>query len=68
MSRHLLRTACLVAACLWLTCSGTAIAQSDSEIRAAAGEFRNNCMHCHQPPDKRFATDLAWLDQLKRTS
>ena len=68
MSRHLLRPVCLVAGGLWLACLGTAAAQSDSEIRAAAGNFRNNCMHCHQPPDKRFATDLAWLDQVKRTS
>ena len=26
-----------------------------------------NCVTCHQPPDLRFATDQAWLDQVNRT-
>jgi hypothetical protein len=26
-----------------------------------------SCVACHQPPDLRFATDQAWLDQVHRT-
>ena len=39
----------------------------------AAGEtareqFQANCLTCHQPPDVRFATDRAWLEQITRTA
>ena len=41
----------------------------DSEKIAAAGQnFRKNCITCHQPPDRAFATDRAWLDQINRTA
>lgn len=41
---------------------------SAKERAVIAQKFRKNCMHCHQPPDLRFASDRAWLDQLKRTA
>lgn len=41
----------------------------DTEKVAEAGAmFQKNCLTCHQPPDLSFATDRAWLDQLKGTA
>ena len=39
-----------------------------SEIAAAGAKYRKTCLHCHQPPDLRFATERAWLDQVNRTA
>lgn len=42
---------------------------ADAEKIAEAGAmFQKNCISCHQPPDLKFATDRAWLDQLNRTA
>lgn len=38
-------------------------------VAGKVGErYRKTCAHCHQSPDLRFATDLAWLDQIRRTA
>ena len=45
------------------------LAADEGELQLEAGrKFQKNCRGCHQPPDLRYATDLAWLDQIKRTS
>ena len=42
---------------------------ADTDKVAEAGlMFQKNCISCHQPPDLKFATDRAWLDQLNRTA
>ncbi len=33
-----------------------------------AKTFNQTCAKCHAPPDAKFTTDLAWLDQVNRTS
>ncbi len=38
------------------------------KIAEAGAVFQKNCNSCHQPPDLKFATDRAWLDQLNRTA
>ena len=43
-------------------------APAKEEQLAVVAKFRKNCQHCHRPPDLQFASDLAWLDQLKRTA
>ncbi|MCH8273330.1 MAG: hypothetical protein IH851_00875 [Armatimonadetes bacterium] len=30
--------------------------------------FQEQCIGCHQPPDTRFATDRAWLEQISSTA
>jgi hypothetical protein len=36
---------------------------------AEAGEaFANACARCHLPPDARYATDRAWLNQVRDTA
>jgi len=37
-------------------------------IREAGAKYQKNCMSCHQPPDLRFATDRAWLGQIRETA
>ena len=44
-------------------------ATPDLDKLAQAGNlFEKNCISCHRPPDLAFATDRAWLDQIKRTA
>ena len=37
-------------------------------VQRAAKVYDQNCSKCHTPVDTKFATDLAWLDQINRTS
>ncbi len=37
-------------------------------VAEAGTKFRQNCLGCHQPPDLRFATDRAWLGQIRETA
>jgi hypothetical protein len=37
-------------------------------IRETGAKYQKNCMGCHQPPDLRFATDKAWLGQIRETT
>jgi hypothetical protein len=37
-------------------------------VTSIGAKFQTNCMHCHRPPDLRFRTDRAWLDQIHRTA
>ena len=30
--------------------------------------FQARCANCHTVPDRKIRTDLAWLDQVNRTS
>ena len=41
---------------------------SVDKVAEAGAMFQKNCISCHQPPDLKFATDRAWLDQLNRTA
>lgn len=41
---------------------------ADTTPEDAGKAFRANCTSCHQPPDLRFETDRAWLDQIHRTA
>jgi len=45
-----------------------AFSQTDSRVAEAGRMFQQRCASCHQPPDVRFATDRAWLDQVNRTA
>jgi cytochrome c551/c552 len=60
-----MRQAMWLAMCVSGAVAGTALGQTESEMGA---RFRQGCMSCHQPPDKNFATDRAWLDQVNRTA
>lgn len=40
----------------------------DAAIADAGARYQRNCMGCHQPPDTRFATDLAWIGQIRETA
>lgn len=37
-------------------------------VRQAGAKFRSSCVDCHTVPDKKFATDKAWLIRLKDTA
>ena len=56
-----MKRALLFVAVVVLAGAGNASAQE------LAGQFRA-CIRCHQPPDLKFPTDRAWLDQINRTS
>ena len=45
--------------------------QADSQANAAGNAekiFKGRCSKCHTVPDPSIATDLAWLDQVNRTT
>jgi hypothetical protein len=48
-------------------CAGAGHAGAGHADEPAAQLFRR-CTSCHQPPDAEFATDRAWLDQIRRTA
>jgi hypothetical protein len=48
--------------------ASTVAAQDNALVAKIVANFRNTCTTCHQPPDLKFATDRAWLDQVYRTS
>jgi hypothetical protein len=37
-------------------------------IREAGARYQKSCMACHVPPDLRFPTDRAWLEQIRETA
>ena len=43
------------------------VAEDRELIREAGAHFQKSCMTCHVPPDLRFATDRAWLGQIRET-
>ena len=45
-----------------------ALAQTDARVAESGRMFQQRCVSCHQPPDLRFSTDRAWLDQVNRTA
>ncbi len=57
-----------MAAAAWCVWTGSAAAQSPAKPAEVGRLFQQNCMSCHQPPDLQFATDRAWLGELKRTA
>jgi len=79
-ARRLSRRTLFLSVAVLLICPPRVNAQSESRSRkepanvdtekvAKAGLlFQKNCISCHQPPDLKFATDRAWLDQLNRTA
>jgi cytochrome c553 len=49
------------------------VPQDDVEEHAvtpaeAGRSFANACTRCHLPPDARYATDRAWLNQVRDTA
>jgi len=52
--------------------SATPSAQAPQHRRAKAPSaselFSSACIACHVPPDPKFATDLAWLNQVTDTA
>ncbi|MDE0595312.1 MAG: hypothetical protein OSB65_08700 [Roseibacillus sp.] len=50
--------------------STQALAQGEGAalITEAGAKYQKNCMGCHQPPDRRFATDRAWIGQIRETA
>jgi len=48
-----------------MLCAAGAVAEPGAEVGAM---FRKNCAPCHVVPDKTLKTDLAWLDQINRTT
>ncbi len=63
-----MRTVWQIAGVLGLLSAQVASAQTEAEMAEVGKRFQRSCMHCHQPPDLQFATDRAWLDQIKRTA
>ncbi|MFP6857180.1 MAG: hypothetical protein VCA73_07910 [Roseibacillus sp.] len=54
---------------LTLTLLGFSTSQVDAQnIKEAGASYQKNCMSCHQPPDLRFATDRAWVGQIRETA
>lgn len=41
---------------------------SPESIAEAGGKFRENCLSCHFVPDKRIASDRAWIGQIQETA
>jgi len=48
-----------------LACAAQSTAQQPKQ---PAEIFRSQCASCHTVPDTRFATDRAWLEQVKDTA
>lgn len=54
---------------LTLTLLGFSTSQVDAQnLKEAGASYQKNCMSCHQPPDLRFATDRAWVGQIRETA
>ena len=48
-----------------LACAAGLLAEPGAEVGKMWGK---RCATCHAVPDKTLKTDLAWLDQINRTS
>lgn len=61
---------CILTAALPVALLSTqALGQEDAAlIKEAGAKYQKNCMGCHQPPDRRFATDRAWIGQIRETA
>jgi len=53
--------------CLLITALGLACAHAEAGDEAGK-MFGKRCAACHTIPDPAIRTDLAWLDQVNRTS
>ena len=55
---------------IWMAGAVALHAESFEEaaITEAGANYQKNCMSCHQPPDLRFATDRAWVGQIRETA
>ncbi len=42
-------------------------AEDKKFVQEAGAHFQKTCVSCHVPPDLRFATDRAWLGQIRET-
>ena len=60
----------LAAALATITTAAAAAPPPPADIspQDAGARFTKNCSGCHQPPDLTFATDRAWLAQLRETA
>jgi len=54
-----------IAGVVLILCAAAAAGEPGAEVGAL---FRKNCASCHVVPDKTLKTDLAWLDQIHRTT
>ena len=54
---------------IWLVGAvpSTLMAEEKKLVREAGIHYQKTCMACHVPPDLRFATDRAWLGQIRET-
>lgn len=43
-------------------------ALAQDAVKQAGATFRKSCVDCHTIPDKKFATDKAWLLRVKDTA
>lgn len=64
MSNRIAATVCLTLGLI----APTVNASARPGLTEVGDRFRKTCMHCHQSPDVRFATDRVWLDQVRRTA
>ena len=55
-------------AVLVLGLTGIAALTEAGETDYVAKTFAQRCASCHTVPDPMIRTDLAWLDQVKRTT
>jgi hypothetical protein len=46
-------------------CAGVSVSAAED---AAGNQHWKGCVRCHQPPDLAFATDRAWLNQVRETA
>ncbi len=53
---------------IYLSSSFTLMAQDKTRLEFAKQTFSKTCILCHQPPDLNFATDRAWLNQVRQTT
>ena len=55
----------LVLAAIWLAAPAT---RAQAQGQSAGDLFTARCANCHTIPDPSLRTDLAWLDQINRTT
>ncbi len=60
--------ALIAAALVAMTSSALKSEENKSLVREAGAHYQKTCMACHVPPDLRFATDRAWLGQIRETA
>ncbi|MGI9241192.1 MAG: hypothetical protein ACR2RV_10350 [Verrucomicrobiales bacterium] len=59
----------IVSISIGLICSAALSLRAEDKpsVLQAGIDFQKTCMGCHVAPDLRFATDRAWIDQIRET-